>query len=102
MDPSSFLSNKYWAYFSVVKSAGPRLRMSGAIVLIPTYAFIAWTGTTLIFYHFASLQFVTSTCLLPILILHSRIVDLNLYNYVTTNTKKGGGDLFQSTILFLL
>jgi hypothetical protein len=27
----------------------PRLKMSGAIPLLPLYTFIAWTGTTLLF-----------------------------------------------------
>ena len=62
--------------------------MSGATVLFPADIFIAWTSTTIIFYHFARLDFVTSLYLLPILILHARISDLDGHNYVSTGTKK--------------
>jgi hypothetical protein len=36
---------KLTTYFHLV----PRLRMSGAIRVLPPYAFMAWTGTTLLF-----------------------------------------------------
>jgi len=104
MGQTSFLLNECRA----VKRAGrveyhsppstAQIRMSGAIVLLPIYSFIAWTGTTLIFYHFARLYFMTSTYLLPILILHSRIFDF----YISTNTKKRQRNLFPSNVIFLL
>jgi len=56
--PPSLLFGRYWSSFPGGKSAQgarltadlqlfPRLRISGAIHLLPPYAFMAWTGTAL-------------------------------------------------------
>jgi len=91
MGPSSFLLNEYRAYFSAVKRVGrveyhspPSIaqiknKWSYSSTLNIRLLSMDRYCTTLIFYHFARLDFVTSTYLLPILILHSRIFDLHQY-----------------------
>ena len=57
--PPSFLFTGYKDHFPGVNQVGyevdhpnhlaPRLRMSGAVLLLPLYAFMAWTATSLLF-----------------------------------------------------
>jgi hypothetical protein len=50
VDPPCFPCNEYRGCLSGIKRSGrlpPMLRMSGAIDLLPLYAYMAWTKTTL-------------------------------------------------------
>ena len=68
--PPSLLFGRYWSSFPGGKSAKgarltadlhlfPRLRISGAIHLVPTYAFMAWMGNFTFFTLFVTLKIIS-------------------------------------------